>query len=1172
MSAATQRPPGEPHQAQSTFSYAQAAKGRSPSGPPTVSTEKAMEEGGDSVPTSTSGPGTQDSIPITKQIPVKRAASEGHQPQTVDRKNGSDIEPAVQGKLDSNTTPVTTTLATHASSQSQVAVSGPSSPDFGANSASTLVKDDDLFSNANASSDSTWEKLSQGSRSGSRSNEKGDHEKDGTMNTSPDEDNRAPPVPLGLREAPPPAVNFWKQRIEANAARVPTKSVAPSDSNQADVAATANGTIKPFDIGAESRRHEVKKQAKRNSGGLNDKPAIVGAKDSGRPAEGKAKGEENADLGSRTSIKLASVEKSASAPMAPPPPPGDAQSWPTPDSAQDEEKKKASEKADKAEKDKAPTSRAHGKEKWMPVPYVPTVQFNTPIPTVRRGARAPRGGRDTGPRGGAIASDKPTGGSQEASTGLISNANERSKGEMVTPRNSSSNARSKRSSSAGPLPTRDQRRGGEPAVSEKRKEVGHPPQGAYLQDASILPETRRAAAIIQGEGVAPKNVSSNAAWVESGAATRQAPPRRVAIPSHDEGIRDHHSHPRSAGLDGRSEGVFRIHDSGRDFYSPAPHRERGEGRSDRVRGGYRPRGAGNHTFAHSNGPSGHTNQHAFVPSPMPPKPSYNHNYHAPQLQNPSHQSSQSHGRNFHSGSRSQSISHSSSFSRHPQNSQTNSGHHLPSLHTDLANAYGYQPGSQGVMSANPYNPYFNESMSISNMVSMQMEYYFSVDNLCKDLYLRKHMDSQGFVFLSVLAKFNRIRQLTQDLELIRAVCLHSPQIEFKTGSDGYDRLRKRDEWQQWVLAKEERDPSAQNDGPNQTRVPYYQQQPLNDASFNIDDRQLTQSSFTGNNTYQASDSMPHGPSSSSPFKPNANGISHNGTVGHVPLSATVPEFAPSMSLSNGIKPVSPEAHGLAENTFTDEQVDLLMIVVRKPLNHSAHIMPPFHSASSRTFSNGSIDGRMIANELANSDPSQKQTKVNGDNGLDLMESKKTQRPRSPLPVGSPRRTHSNVSPPVFWVKDQDAPIDSLPDDLTHEPYNVFRRKALEQRTRMPGDGCHYDMDILYQFWSHFLIRNFNARMYQEFYQAAFEDVERFNTFVGLKNLIQYYNESILGHKVVSDQIARDFISLIKSESRHSERPAFDKLRAAWRNGAFNMKTRKKIDSMIDQSLKADLER
>lgn len=97
-------------------------------------------------------------------------------------------------------------------------------------------------------------------------------------------------------------------------------------------------------------------------------------------------------------------------------------------------------------------------------------------------------------------------------------------------------------------------------------------------------------------------------------------------------------------------------------------------------------------------------------------------------------------------------------------------------------------------------------------------------------------------------------------------------------------------------------------------------------------------------------------------------------------------------------------------------------------------------------------------------------------------------------------------------------------------------------------------------------------MYEEFRKIAFEDVAKQESTVGIRNLIQYYEESILGQKVIPDDIARDFVDLVKSEGSSAERLAFDKLRAAWRNGAFNMKNRKKIDNIIDADLKAELER
>ncbi|KAL8656992.1 MAG: hypothetical protein Q9226_002363 [Calogaya cf. arnoldii] len=50
-------------------------------------------------------------------------------------------------------------------------------------------------------------------------------------------------------------------------------------------------------------------------------------------------------------------------------------------SAQDEQKKSGNGRVEKGETEKAPAARTQGKEKWIPVPYVPSVQFSTPIPT-----------------------------------------------------------------------------------------------------------------------------------------------------------------------------------------------------------------------------------------------------------------------------------------------------------------------------------------------------------------------------------------------------------------------------------------------------------------------------------------------------------------------------------------------------------------------------------------------------------------------------------------------------------------------------------------------------------------------------------------------------------------------------------------------------------------------
>ena len=46
------------------------------------------------------------------------------------------------------------------------------------------------------------------------------------------------------------------------------------------------------------------------------------------------------------------------------------------------------------------------------------------------------------------------------------------------------------------------------------------------------------------------------------------------------------------------------------------------------------------------------------------------------------------------------------------------------------------------------------------------EYYFSGDNLQRDFFLRRKMDSSGWIPISLVASFHRVQALTQDVQLI----------------------------------------------------------------------------------------------------------------------------------------------------------------------------------------------------------------------------------------------------------------------------------------------------------------------------------------------------------------------------------------------------------------------
>ena len=80
------------------------------------------------------------------------------------------------------------------------------------------------------------------------------------------------------------------------------------------------------------------------------------------------------------------------------------------------------------------------------------------------------------------------------------------------------------------------------------------------------------------------------------------------------------------------------------------------------------------------------------------------------------------------------------------------------------------------------------------LILKQIEYYFSRDNLCKDLYLRSHMKEEGWVQISLLAGFNRVKMLSTSTFVILKSLEKSELIEM----DG-ENIRLKEGWKYWLL-------------------------------------------------------------------------------------------------------------------------------------------------------------------------------------------------------------------------------------------------------------------------------------------------------------------------------------------------------------------------------------
>ncbi|KAI3816323.1 hypothetical protein L1987_16016 [Smallanthus sonchifolius] len=63
-----------------------------------------------------------------------------------------------------------------------------------------------------------------------------------------------------------------------------------------------------------------------------------------------------------------------------------------------------------------------------------------------------------------------------------------------------------------------------------------------------------------------------------------------------------------------------------------------------------------------------------------------------------------------------------------------------------------------------YIPYLDPSLLGS--ILRQIEYYFSDENLVKDMFLRSHMDDEGWVPITLIAGFQRVQKLTNDMQMI----------------------------------------------------------------------------------------------------------------------------------------------------------------------------------------------------------------------------------------------------------------------------------------------------------------------------------------------------------------------------------------------------------------------
>ena len=682
---------GEMMPSSSTFSYAQAAKGRQisqngtaePLGPPANSTSNKVDT---------------ESSPMQKQVSIdtdhKTPSDLFEHSNGTAVGSGDQMEEAASKKRAAEEV---TSVGTGISHDQKSTSSHEQSHDTLSSSGSTgqvgrPLKDDDVFATQNES-DSTWDRVSQESQAGLASDKFEADTDDSRLSTW--EHVQGPQ----FKEAPVPSVNIWQKRaLDAQAKAKETKSPSPSVSR---------------DQKLERSTESLKENSKRKT----ENRSAFGKDSSAKPQVSGGRFRTFSVIIGMCSNEFEgqSTQKGARTPegqkglgiVVPPPPPNDAMSWPTPNLAKEDERRKPQERGERGDKEKTP-SRPHGKEKWEKVDYVPTAVFNTPLPTPRRGGGriGGRGGREGGPRGGHVphggdgAADRSVSGPNPAMSGTNATPpNERSKGDMGPPKAGPLESKQRRSVSAGPPSSRDQPRG-VAGSHDKRDDNGARQFGTrpFRENRRVSVSTQTDVAQRPGPQYIPENNR-----------------RSSIINDQHQGMGGPGDHTASRfPMDRRGEGSIRPQEYGRETNGYHLSRERREGRPERGRGGFRAKASQNHANFGGNGnqpPIGH----AFGSNKYQHHPEQRHNSqpHAPPFGN---NRELRHGR---ANSRSQSISNAQGYGRFGNGPSSAGPHQLPPLQIGVANMYPYQPEHPGAMSAVPYHPYM-EHVQLQGMVQMQM--------------------------------------------------------------------------------------------------------------------------------------------------------------------------------------------------------------------------------------------------------------------------------------------------------------------------------------------------------------------------------------------------------------------------------------------------------------------
>ncbi|KAG5875098.1 hypothetical protein JTB14_033702 [Gonioctena quinquepunctata] len=122
---------------------------------------------------------------------------------------------------------------------------------------------------------------------------------------------------------------------------------------------------------------------------------------------------------------------------------------------------------------------------------------------------------------------------------------------------------------------------------------------------------------------------------------------------------------------------------------------------------------------------------------------------------------------------------------------------LPKKHGEASDGQGFVP-YMGTYYFNSNSYLSLDGPTVKEYIRNQIEYYFSEDNLNRDFFLRRKMDAEGYLPVTLIASFHRVQALTNNVALIVEAISSSDKLELTSGF----KVRPKKEPLRWPILDE----------------------------------------------------------------------------------------------------------------------------------------------------------------------------------------------------------------------------------------------------------------------------------------------------------------------------------------------------------------------------------